>query len=127
MADERVSIIIDVDVKDVASIAAVQGALANLNKSQKAQALSMRIMRGDSDKASKSLVGAAASANKLKDRLGKLGGATKILSKLFRVLMFAVIGMGIEFLITAAALASVNLILQPESSWLNHITLPCRL
>ena len=110
MADERVSIIIDVDVKDVASIAAVQGALANLNKSQKAQALSMRIMRGDSDKASKSLVGAAASANKLKDRLGKLGGATKILSKLFRVLMFAVIGMGIEFLITAAALASVNLI-----------------
>ena len=110
MADERVSIIIDVDVKDVASIAAVQAALANLNKSQKSQALSMRIMRGDADKTSKSLVGAAASANKLQDKVGKLGGAMKILSKIARVLMFAVIGMGIEFLITAAALASVNLV-----------------
>lgn len=110
MADERVSIIIDVDVKDVASIAAVQAALANLNKSQKSQALSMRIMRGDADKTSKSLVGAAASANRLKDKVGKLGGAMKILSKIARILMFAVIGMGIEFLITAAALASVNLV-----------------
>ncbi|MFZ9813865.1 MAG: hypothetical protein ACO3EO_01130, partial [Candidatus Kapaibacteriota bacterium] len=110
MADERVSIVIDVDVKDVQSIAAVQAALANLNRSQKNNTASMRILRGESDKTKESLVGAASGTNKLKQGLNKVSGAMKVLQKIARVLMFSVIAMGIEFAITAASLASVNLI-----------------
>lgn len=110
MADERVSIIIDIDVKDVASIAAVQAALANLNKSQKSNALSMRMMKGDSDKTSKSLTGAAAASNKFAASLNKLSTGMRVLQKFARILLFTVIAMTLEFAVSALALASVNLI-----------------
>lgn len=110
MADERVSIVIDVDVKDVQSIAAVQAALTNLNRSQKQNAASMRILRGDTDKTSASLTGAASSGQKLKQALAETSTVAKMFSKIARVLLFTVIAMGIEFAITAASLASINLI-----------------
>lgn len=110
MADERVSIVIDVDVKDVQSIAAVQAALTNLNRSQKQNAASMRILRGDTDKTSASLTGAASSGQKLKKALAETSSVAKIFSKVARVLLFTVIAMGIEFAITAASLASINLL-----------------
>jgi hypothetical protein len=110
VADERVSIVIDVDVKDVQSIAAVQAALTNLNRSQKQNAASMRILRGDADKTSASLTGAASSGQKLKQALAQTSTVAKMFSKIARVLLFTVIAMGIEFAITAASLASINLI-----------------
>lgn len=45
----------------------------------------------------------------LQSRMKGMGGGSKILTKSMRFLMFAVIGLGIEFLVTAAALMSVNL------------------
>ncbi|NBR35791.1 MAG: hypothetical protein EBT80_00110 [Chitinophagales bacterium] len=110
MADERVSIVIDVDVKDVQSIAAVQAALTNLNRSQKNNSASMRVLRGDSDKTKESLVGAASGTRKLEKGLEKVSGAAKFFQKTARALMFSVIAMGIEFAITAASLASINLV-----------------
>jgi len=110
VADERVSIVIDIDVKDVASIAAVQAALANLNRSTKQNAASMRIMRGQNQKTTAGLIGAAKGAKTLQGQMSKLNTAAKIFQKTARVLLFTVIGMGIEFVITAASLASVNLV-----------------
>lgn len=110
MADERVSIVIDIDVKDVASIAAVQAALANLNRTTKHNAASMRIMRGENQKVTAGLIGAGKGVKTLQGQMGKLNTAAKIFQKTARVLMFTIIGMGIEFVITAAALASVNLV-----------------
>ena len=46
MADERVSIVIDIDVKDVAAIAAVKAALADLDKSSNKSSRSMQILNG---------------------------------------------------------------------------------
>lgn len=45
----------------------------------------------------------------LESRMKGMGGSSKILTKSMRFLMFAVIGLGIEFLVTAASLMSVNL------------------
>ena len=110
MADERVSIVIDIDVKDVAAIAAVKAALADLDKSSNKSSRSMQILNGQTTQTDKGLLGAARSGQNFSDKLNKMSASAKLMQKMARPLLFTIIAMGIEFAITAASLASINLL-----------------
>lgn len=110
MADERVSIVIDIDVKDVAAIAAVKAALADLDKSSNKSSRSMQILNGQTTQTDKGLLGAARSSQKFSDKLNQMSASAKLMQKMARPLLFTIIAMGLEFAITAASLASINLL-----------------
>ena len=110
MADERVSIVIDIDVKDVAAIAAVKAALTDLDKSSNKASRSMQILQGQTTATDKGLLGAARSSQKFSDKLNQMSASAKLMQKMARPLLFTIIAMGLEFAITAASLASINLL-----------------
>ncbi len=110
MADERVSIVIDIDVKDVAAIAAVKAALADLDRSSNKASRSMQILQGQTTDTDKGLLGAARSSQKFSDKLNQMSASAKLMQKMARPLLFTIIAMGLEFAITAASLASINLL-----------------
>ena len=110
MADERVNIVIDVDTKNTAAIAATSAALASLNKQQNNNSRSAALFSKQTNQSSSALVGATSSAAKFNKAVGSGSAVMKIFTRLARIMLFTVIAMGVEFAIVAVSLASINLL-----------------
>ena len=108
MPDERVSVVIDIDVKDQRQIALLQTQLLALGRQGNA---AEKAMGGLSAKMGLSNTQMTTNSKGTKQLvreltlLEKVGGKAL---KMARVVTFALIGMALEFAVTALALASVN-------------------
>lgn len=115
MADERISVVIDIDVNDAKEIAALQAALLGLNKqtsnnSKATDVLSgkMNALTGHLGLSQTQVRQNAKGMNEMSRNLTlaeKVGG--KFL-KMSRLVTFGTVAMGLEFAVTALSLASVN-------------------
>lgn len=110
MADERVNIVIDVDTKNTAAIAATSAALAALNKQQNNNSRSAALFSKQTNQSSSALVGATNSAARFNKAIGTGSAVMKIFTRVARIMLFTVIAMGLEFAIVAISLASINLL-----------------
>ena len=108
MADERVSVVIDIDVKDQRQIALLQTQLLALGRQGTATEKAMGGLAGKMGLSNTQVTTNSKGAKQLvRDLtlLEKVGGKAL---KMARVVTYAVIGMGLEFAVTALSLASVN-------------------
>ena len=115
MADERISVVIDIDVNDAKEIAALQAALLGLNKqtsnnSKAADVLSgrMNALTGQLGLSQTQVRQNAKGMNEMSRNLTlaeKVGG--KFL-KMSRLVTFGTVAMGVEFAATALSLVAVN-------------------
>lgn len=108
MADERVSVVIDIDVKDQKQIALLQTQLLALGRQGNATERAMGGLAGKMGLSNTQMTTNSKGAKQLVRELSlieKVGGKAL---KMARVVTFAVIGMGIEFAVTALSLVSVN-------------------
>lgn len=108
MADERVSVVIDIDVKDQRQIALLQTQLLALGRQGNATEKAMGGLSGKMGLSNTQMTTNSKGAKQLvRDMtlLEKVGGKAL---KMARVVTYAVIGMGLEFAVTALSLASVN-------------------
>ena len=108
MADERVNLLVDIDVKGDKSLATLSAKLLAFEKmvdrlESRSNRLSgaMNGISGAANKASKSQKG-------FNQEMGLFDRLANRLIKSARLIMFAVIGVGIEFAISALSIASVN-------------------
>jgi hypothetical protein len=108
VADERVSVVIDIDVKDQRQIALLQTQLLALGRQGTATEKAMGGLAGKMGLSNTQVTTNSKGAKQLvRDLtlLEKVGGKAL---KMARVVTYAVIGMGLEFAVTALSLASVN-------------------
>jgi len=108
VADERVSVVVDIDVKDQKQLALLQTQLLALGRQGNAAERAMGGLAGKMGLANTQVTTNAKGAKQLVRELTLIEKVGSKALKMARVVTYAVIGMGIEFAVTALSLASVN-------------------
>ncbi len=108
MANERVSVVIDIDVKDQKQIALLQTQLLALGRQGNSTQRSMGALSGKLGLSNTQMHTTAKGAKQLVRDLTLLEKVGAKALKMARVVTYSVIALGIEFAVTALSLASVN-------------------
>ena len=108
MADERVNLLVDIDVKGDKSLATLSAKLLAFEKMVDRLESRSNRLSGAMDGISGAAGRASKSQKSFNQELGLFDRLANRLIKSARMIMFAVIGVGIEFAISALSIASVN-------------------
>jgi hypothetical protein len=107
-ADERATITIDVDVKNLNRLQQVTAALEAMGVASEVNAARFSSLTGAMNQHSRASNSASRNSQKLYERITLLDKASMAFTKQARKLMFGVIAMSAEFALSAIALAGVN-------------------